>query len=56
MHRGMTLVPLKLYFKIGWAKVLIGVAKGKTHLDKRETLKKRDADREVARALRRGNR
>jgi SsrA-binding protein len=53
-ERGNTLVPLKLYFKHGWAKVLIGVGKGKTDVDKRQDLKRRDADREVARVLRRG--
>lgn len=52
--KGNTLVPLKLYFKRGWAKVLLGVGKGKTSVDKRQDLKKRDADREVARVLRRG--
>lgn len=53
-QKGLTVVPLKLYFKRGWAKVLIGVAKGKTHTDRREDVKRREADREVARALRRG--
>lgn len=55
-HKGATLVPLKLYFKKGRAKVLIGIAKGRTKVDKREDLKKKEADRDVARALRRGNR
>jgi SsrA-binding protein len=53
-ERGYTLVPLKLYFKGAWAKVLIGVGKGKSHEDKRDTIKKREADRDVARVLRRG--
>lgn len=53
-HKGLTLIPLKLYFKKGWAKVLIGVAKGKTKSDRREDVKRREADREVARVLRRG--
>lgn len=53
-HKGSTLVPLKLYFKKGWAKVRLGVAQGKTKGDRREDLKRRDADREVARAMRRG--
>lgn len=52
-ERGFTLVPLKLYFKKGWAKVLIGVAKGRTSIDKRQKLKMQQADREVERALRR---
>jgi SsrA-binding protein len=53
-ERGFTLVPLKLYFKGPWAKVLIGVAKGKTKDDKRDTIRAREASRDVARALRRG--
>lgn len=50
------LVPLKIYFKNGRAKVLIGLGFGKGHSDKREDIKRRDADREVARVMRRGNR
>lgn len=53
-EKGNTIVPLKLYFKRGWAKVLLGVGKGKTTVDKRQDLKRKEADREVARALRRG--
>jgi SsrA-binding protein len=53
-ERGYTLVPLKLYFKGPWAKCLLGVGKGKTHEDKRESIKKREADRDVARVMRRG--
>lgn len=48
---GITLVPLKLYLKNGFAKVLIGVAKGKKQYDKREALKQKDQKREVDRAL-----
>ncbi|GAA2523648.1 SsrA-binding protein SmpB [Pilimelia columellifera] len=48
---GLTLVPLQLYFSDGWAKVEIGLAKGKKSYDKRQDLAKRDADREIARAL-----
>ena len=44
---GYTLVPLKVYFKDGRAKVLIGVARGKKNYDKRETIKKRDIEREM---------
>lgn len=44
---GYTLVPLKLYFKQNKAKVLLGVAKGKKNYDKRETIKKRDLEREA---------
>lgn len=50
---GYTLVPLKVYFKGGRAKVLLGVGKGKKTHDKRETIKKREAEREIGRALRR---
>jgi SsrA-binding protein len=53
-ERGFTLVPLRLYFKGPWAKVLVGVAKGKTKDDKREGIRAREASRDMARALRRG--
>ncbi|MHA8110757.1 SsrA-binding protein SmpB [Lactobacillaceae bacterium Melli_B4] len=49
--KGITIVPLKMYIKHGFAKVLIGVAKGKHEYDKRETLKKRDQNRQIDRAL-----
>lgn len=55
-RKGSTLVPLKIYFKDGKAKLLLGIGTGKTKVDKREDLKKRDAGREVARVMRRGNR
>lgn len=45
-NKGITIVPLKVYLKHGFAKVLIGVAKGKHEYDKRETLKKRVRDAE----------
>ncbi|MER5457995.1 SsrA-binding protein SmpB [Micromonospora sp. NPDC002389] len=48
---GLTLVPLQVYFSDGWAKVEIGLAKGKKAYDKRQDLAKRDADREIARAV-----
>ncbi len=54
--KGMTIVPLKLYFKNGYAKLLIGLAQGKGASDKRETIKKREADRDVARAMSRRTR
>jgi len=44
--QGITLVPLKLYFKDGIAKVSVGLARGKKLYDKRETIKKRDLERE----------
>ncbi|NEO27682.1 MAG: SsrA-binding protein SmpB, partial [Kamptonema sp. SIO4C4] len=50
-QKGLTLVPLKMYFKRGWVKVLLGLGKGKKLHDKRETIKKRDTDREIKRAL-----
>ena len=42
-----TLIPLKIYFKKGKAKILLGLCKGKKLFDKRETIKKRDLDRET---------
>ncbi len=51
-QRGQTLVPLKIYFnKRGLAKVELALVKGKTHGDKRQDLKKRDHEREMARAM-----
>ena len=44
---GLTLVPIKLYFKGNKAKILIGIAKGKKTYDKRESIKKRDIDRDL---------
>ncbi|MGE3108342.1 MAG: SsrA-binding protein SmpB [Phycisphaerales bacterium] len=49
--KGMTLVPLKMYFKNGYAKVLIGVAEGRAAHDKRDRIAKRDAERSIARAM-----
>jgi SsrA-binding protein len=49
--KGMTIVPLKMYFKEGWAKLLIGVARGKAAHDKRETIGKREAQRDINRAM-----
>ncbi len=52
---GNTIVPLAVYFSDGWAKVELGLAKGKRSYDKRQDLAKRDADREIAKeAGRRG--
>lgn len=48
---GMTLVPTKLYFKGGYAKIELGIAKGKKFFDKREAIKRRESDREMERAL-----
>ncbi len=49
--KGLTLVPLELYFKDGIAKIRIALAKGKKLHDKRETLKKAEASREISRAM-----
>ncbi len=53
-ERGYTLVPLKFYLKKGKIKLEIGLAKGKTLYDKRETLKKRSADREMEKVMKGG--
>lgn len=50
-QKGYTLVPLKLYFRKRWAKVELGLCKGKQDGDKRETLRRKDADREARRAV-----
>ncbi len=49
--KGVTVVPLKLYFKNGYAKLLIGVGRGKGRSDKRQDLKKREAQRDIDRAM-----
>jgi len=50
-QKGLTLVPLKIYFKEGKAKVEIALAKGKKKYDKREKLKRKTTQREMERAL-----
>jgi SsrA-binding protein len=50
-ERGLTLVPLRLYFKDGRAKIELGLARGKKLYDKRESLRKKAAQREVERSL-----
>jgi SsrA-binding protein len=52
-EKNFTLVPLKMYFKGGRAKVLLGICKGKKNYDKRESIKKSDMQRDIDRALRR---
>ena len=52
-EKGLTLVPLRLYFSRGRAKVEIGLVKGKKSWDKRQTIAERDAKREMDRAVRR---
>ncbi|KKB38643.1 SsrA-binding protein SmpB [Bacillus thermotolerans] len=49
---GYSLVPLKMYIKDGYAKLLIGLAKGKKKYDKREDLKRKEAKRDIERAFR----
>jgi SsrA-binding protein len=50
-QNGYTLVPLKMYFSKRWAKVELGLCKGKQAGDKRDSLRKKDADRETRRAM-----
>lgn len=52
-QHGLTLVPLAMYFTRGRAKVLMGVCRGQKHHDKRQTLKKAEATRDIARHMRR---
>ncbi|MBK6940151.1 MAG: SsrA-binding protein SmpB [Planctomycetes bacterium] len=54
--KGLTIVPLRLYFKKGWAKVEIAIVKGKKLWDKRATKADQDAKRMIARVQRRGGR
>ncbi len=51
-QKGYTMVPLSLYFKEGLVKVELALVRGKTQIDKREDIKKRDVDREIQRAMR----
>ena len=51
-EKGLTLVPLSIYFRGGWAKVKLALARGKKVYDKRQELKRKEADRESARAVR----
>lgn len=55
-EKGLTCVCLKMYFKKGFAKCEIALARGKKKGDKRESIKSREADREIARTLRKGRR
>jgi SsrA-binding protein len=52
-EKGLTLIPLKMYFTAGRAKVLIGLCKGRKLHDKREQMKKHSAQRDIRRAMRR---
>ncbi|HHT9110038.1 MAG TPA: SsrA-binding protein SmpB [Candidatus Brocadiaceae bacterium] len=51
-QKGYTMVPLSLYFKDGIVKVELALVKGKTMVDKRDDIKKRDVEREIQRAMR----
>lgn len=50
-EKGLSLIPLKLYLKHGKAKLEIGIARGKKKYDKRETIKKRDQEKEASRSI-----
>lgn len=54
--RGLTLVPLRMYLKDGLAKVELALGRGRRQYDKREAIAKREANRDIERALRRANR
>ncbi len=53
-RQGYTLIPLKLYFKGAWAKLEIGLCKGKQEHDKRDSIKERDWQREKSRIMKKG--
>lgn len=48
-QKGFSIIPLELYFKKGWAKVSIAIARGKKNFDKKDKIKERDLDREIRR-------
>jgi SsrA-binding protein len=55
-QRGYTLVPLRVYFKEGWAKVELGLGKGRAHEDRRDAIAERESKREMDRAVARSRR
>ncbi len=55
-QKGITLIPLKIYFVRGKAKILIGLAKGKKAYDKRDTIKEKESKRELERTVKERNR
>jgi SsrA-binding protein len=55
-ERGLTLVPTRIYFRDGKAKIEIALARGKDQFDKREAIKERESKRDMQRALREANR
>ena len=50
-RKGVTLVPLAIYFKRGWAKIELALATGKQQFDKRDSIRKRETEREISRAM-----
>jgi SsrA-binding protein len=54
-QKGYTLIPLEIYFKNGWAKISIAVAKGKKTFNKKEKIKEKDIERETRRELKQKN-
>jgi len=55
-RKGFSLVVMEIYFQGPWAKVLLGLGRGKNHRDRRDEIKRADADLDAARAMRRGRR
>ena len=55
-QKGLAMVPTKIYFKRNYVKLEIGIGRGKQLYDKRETLKRKDADREMAKAIKNAQR
>jgi SsrA-binding protein len=56
MQKGMTVIPTRMYFKSGRAKVELGLGKGKKKHDKRQTLREKSAEREMDQAMKKGSR
>ncbi|MGB0346966.1 MAG: SsrA-binding protein SmpB [Balneolaceae bacterium] len=54
LQKGNTIIPLKIFFKNGFAKVQIGLARGKKKFDKRESIKEKDTKRDMDRAIKSG--
>ena len=52
-EKGLTIIPLSLYFKHGFAKIELGLARGKKLYDKRESIRKKDTEKEIRRAFKR---
>ncbi|MCG8372025.1 MAG: SsrA-binding protein SmpB [Balneolales bacterium] len=54
LQKGNTIIPLKVFFKNGFAKMLIGLARGKKKFDKRESIKEKDTKRDMERSIKSG--